>query len=261
MPAGERSDRRLGLGSKAWTSVVVLVAAALLEIGPRAGLVDPFSVVPLSTMLSQAVTLVGDGSFWSQTLLPSLVAITLSFAIATVVGVGFGLLLWRFRLVRHAVDPWLTAYYAIPTFALYPLLVALLGVGLIPIVLLGALFAVVAVITATLTGLDATPPSVLRLADSLRLSARQKALKVLLPAALPQIVVGVRLALSYSLIGVLASEFVLSTRGLGHFISLAYNDFAFPNMYAGILLVLVLAAVVNAGFGFAANRWISRGVS
>ncbi|MDT9593644.1 ABC transporter permease subunit [Nocardioides zeae] len=247
-------ERRLGLTARAWTVLLVLAAAGLLEIAPRVELVDPFSVVPLSEMVTELVALLGTGGFWGDALAPSLTAIAMAFGLALVLGVAAGVLLWEVRAVRAAVEPWLTIYYAIPTFALYPLVVAVMGVGLGPIVLLGTMFAVVAVVTSTLSGLDAAPRTVLRLADSLQMSRWQRTTKILVPAALPHIVTGARLGLSYALIGVLASEFVLSTSGLGHFISRAYNDFAFAQMYAGVLLVLLLATIVNVGFAALGRR-------
>lgn len=243
--------RRLGLTIFGWKVTGALVVTAALELAPRVGLVDSFSLVPLSEMAFRAVTLLGDVRFLTEDLLPSLFAIAASFVLAAVIGIVVGLLIWAFPIVRKIVDPWLATYYAIPTFALYPLLVVLLGVGVLPIILLGTLFAVVAMISATVDGLDGISRSVLRLTEVLRLGVGQRVFKVLLPAALPQINVGLRLALSYSLIMVLASEFVLSTRGLGHFISNAYNDFAIADMYAGVLLVFALALGVNALFAAA----------
>lgn len=253
-------ERRLGLTVRGWTIVGALVVILALELAPRVGLVDSFSLVPLSEMVFRAVTLLGDPRFLTEDLLPSLLAIGSSFLLAAVIGILVGLLIWVSPVVRKIIDPWLATYYAIPTFALYPLLVVLLGVGMLPIILLGTLFAVVAMISATVDGLDAIPRSVLRLTQVLRLSTVQRVLKVLLPAALPQINVGLRLALSYSLIMVLASEFVLSTRGLGHFISNAYNDFAITDMYAGVLLVFALALGVNATFAAVLKR-TSKGIS
>src|SRR5699024_1890017 len=145
------------------------------------------------------------------------------------------------------------------TFALYPLLVVVMGVGLAPIILLGTLFAVVAMISATADGLDGIPKSTLRLMQSLEMRWPQRVSKVLIPAALPQISVGLRLALSYSFIMVLASEFVLSSRGLGHFISNAYNDFAITNMYAGVVIVFALALVLNVVFAKLLTRSVDRG--
>lgn len=247
-------ERRLGLSVRGWVLVITAGTAAFLELAPRTGLVDPFSVLPLSEMVVRLVELLGTGEFWSEALVPSLSAIGLAFVLAIVLGVMAGVLLWEIRPARRVVEPWLTIYYAIPTFALYPLIVAVLGVGVLPIVLLGTMFAIVVVITSTLSGLDATPTTTIRLAQSLQMSRFSRATKILVPAALPHIVTGSRLALSYALIGVLASEFVLSTSGLGHFISRAYNDFSFADMYAGVLLVFVLAGVVNSVFAFLAKR-------
>lgn len=241
-------DRRLGLSQRSWTIVGTLIIVALLEAAPRIGLVDSYSLVPLSEMATRMIELLIDPEFLADDFLPSLASIAASFVLASAIGILMGVLIWAIPALRKIFDPWLATYYAIPTFALYPLLVVLLGVGMTPIVLLGTLFAVVSMISATVDGLDALPKSVLKLTIVLRMGFWQRMFKVLLPGALPQINVGLRLALSYSLVMVLASEFVLSTSGLGHFISNAYNDFAITDMYAGVLLVFVLALSVNAAF-------------
>src|SRR3546814_11736374 len=92
--------------------------------------------------------------FRSHHLAPSLLAIMLAFLFAAIFGILVGLILWRFGFMRRMFDPWLSIYYAIPTFALYPLLVVVAGIGLLPVILLGALMTIVSVITATLDGLD-----------------------------------------------------------------------------------------------------------
>lgn len=254
-------EHRLGLTVRGWTVLGALVTAGFLELAPRVGLVDSFSLVPLSAMALRAMELLTSPAFLVQDLMPSLAAIATSFVLATVLGVLIGLLIWAVPAVRHALDPWLATYYAIPTFALYPLLVVLMGVGVAPIILLGTLFAVVAMVSATVDGLDAIPRTTLRLMQSLQMPRFQRVTKVLVPAALPQISVGLRLALSYSIIMVLASEFVLSTRGLGHFISNAYNDFAITDMYAGVLLVFALALVLNVVFARVLTRSVDKRTS
>lgn len=252
------ADKRLGLTVGEWTLAGAVLIAIFLEVAPRVGLIDSYSLVPLSEMATRAAQLLIDPTFLIEDLVPSLVAIAASFLLAVVLGVLIGLLVWAVPVVRKALDPWLATYYAIPTFALYPLLVVVMGVGTGPIVLLGTLFAVVAMISATTDGLDAIPKVTLRLMDSLEMPRLQRVTKVLIPAALPQISVGLRLALSYSFIMVLASEFVLSTRGLGHFISNAYNDFAISDMYAGVLLVFALALVLNVVFARLLTRSVDR---
>ena len=251
--------KRLGLTSRGWIGIGTLAVAIFLEVAPRVGLVDSYSLVPLSEMVIRAADLLSRPAFLMADLIPSLGAIAISFVLAAVLGIGVGLLMWALTPIRKSLDPWLAIYYAIPTFALYPLLVVVMGVGMAPIVLLGTLFAVVAMISATVDGLDGIPKSTLRLMQSLEMRWTQRVTKVLIPAALPQISVGLRLALSYSFIMVLASEFVLSTRGLGHFISNAYNDFAITDMYAGVLIVFALALILNVVFARLLTRSVDRG--
>lgn len=253
-PKDVKTERRLGLTPRGWITVGSLALMALLEFSPRLGWIDAFSMPPLSTMLVHAGELLVDGNFWAQDLLPSLIAMAWCFVLASSIGIVSGLLLWRFPMVRRVFDPWLTTYYAIPIFALYPILVVIAGVGMVPIVALGTSLAVVSVITATMDGLDATPRFALRLSASLQLSPVARTMKILLPAAVEQINVGLRLALSFSIIGVLASEFILSTSGLGHFISDAYDNFAIADMYGGILLVIALALALNLLFGALLNK-------
>ncbi|CAM5221332.1 NitT/TauT family transport system permease protein OS=Castellaniella defragrans OX=75697 GN=HNR28_003476 PE=3 SV=1 [Castellaniella defragrans] len=248
MPAAGR-ERRLGLSPGAWMTAGALAILLFLEFGPRSGLVDTFTLPPLSTIVVRAVHLLFDLGFWRQYLGPSLLAIVVAFLLAAVGGVLLGLILWRFRLVRRMFDPWLSIYYAIPTFALYPLLVVLAGIGLVPVILLGTLLAIVSVITATLDGLDSIPPITIKLANALQLSTADYTFKILVPSTLNQIVTGLRLALSFSIIGVMASEFILSTYGLGYFISYAYDHFSLDDMYAGIGIILFFALGANFLFG------------
>lgn len=229
--------------------VGLAIILLFLEIGPRSGLVDAFTLPPLSTILVRTAQLLADGTFWHSHLGPSLLAILLAFLLAAVGGIVVGLVLWRFAFLRRAFDPWLSIYYAIPTFALYPLLVVIAGIGLVPVILLGTLLAIVSVITATLDGLDSIPPITIKLARALQLSTVDYVFKILIPSTINHIVVGLRLALSFSIIGVMASEFILSTYGLGYFISYAYDHFSLNDMYAGIVIVLFLALSVNFLFG------------
>lgn len=247
-------DRRLGLGPKAWTAMGLIIILSFLEWGPRSGLVDSFTLPPLSSIIVRAAQLLVDPAFWHHHLGPSLLAIMIAFIFAAASGIVMGLILWRFGLMRRIFDPWLSIYYAIPTFALYPLLVIVAGIGLLPVILLGALLAIVSVITATLDGLDSIPRITIKLARALQLSTMDYVLKILIPSTIHQIVVGLRLALSFSIIGVMASEFILSTYGLGYFISYAYDHFSLNDMYAGIAIVLFFALGANFLFGLLLHR-------
>jgi NitT/TauT family transport system permease protein len=100
--------------------------------------------------------------------------------------------------------------------------------------------------SATLTGLDRIPGVLQKTARVLRLTPLQSALTVQLPAALPYLFTGVKLAFSYAFIGVIASEFILSGDGIGYAIAYAYNNFDNTTMYGLILFIILVASVVNA---------------
>ena len=132
-----------------------------------------------------------------------------------------------------------------PTFIFYPLLVALLGLGKAPLVVLGVLSAAPAVMISTLSGLDGVAPVLMKLARVHRLSPARTLWWIVLPAALPRLFSGFKLALSYALIGVIAGEFILSGTGLGYAISFAYQSFDNRAMYGLMLFVLLVAVTAN----------------
>ena len=130
--------------------------------------------------------------------------------------------------VRAALDPFFATYYAVPIFIFYPVMIAIFGLSIIPIVLMGVATAIVAMIIATLNGLDRVPRVLTKVARVHRMGALATALRLKLPAAAPHLFTGVKLAVSYGFIAVIASEFLLSAAGLGRDIADAYSDFNNP---------------------------------
>jgi NitT/TauT family transport system permease protein len=172
--------------------------------------------------------------------------IALAGLLAIVAGFALGLVLHGARRVRRALEPLLASYYAVPFFVLYPLLIVVFGLNDRPIVAIGFLFGVVAMVLATLNGLDRIPAVLLKVGRVHRLGALRAALLIKLPAAAPQLFTGLKLAVAYAVIGVIAAEFILSGGGLGYAIAYAYNNFDNRTMYALMLLVLAAVVAVNA---------------
>ncbi len=228
-----------------WIRTLVLVAAVgSLEIACRTGAIAPTMVIAPSQMVMALVeTLQSDdiGMHLRQTL--SAVAIAMSIAIVGGFLIGF-VLNWV-PFLRRAFSPFLAAYYAIPHFAFYPLLIVIFGLGPVPLIVLATMFAMVAMILATMAGLDRVPRVLLRTARVHRLSLVEEIWRVRLPAAAPHILSGLKLAVAYSFIGVIAGEFILSTSGIGHEIAFAYDNFDNRRMYALILFVLGIVTLFN----------------
>jgi NitT/TauT family transport system permease protein len=215
-----------------------------LEIGCRTGIIDPLTVIPPSDMVASMVGLVGSGEL-NESIVRTFSTIALAFVLAIGCGTLVGALVHRSPRLRDVADPLLASYYSVPTFIFYPLLVALLGLGKAPLVVLGVLSAAPAVMISTLSGLDSVAPVLMKIARIHQLSPARTLWWIVLPAALPRLFTGFKLALSYALIGVIAGEFILSGTGLGYAISFAYQSFDNRAMYGLMLFVLLIAVIAN----------------
>ena len=223
---------------------VLLGAVLLLEVLCRTGVIDPLTVIPPSAMAASMLDQLRSGDL-DDPMVQTFTTVGLSFGIAIAAGTALGAWLYAEPRMRRAVDPVLASYYSVPTFIFYPLMVALLGLSMAPLVVLGCLTATPAVIISTLAGLDAVPPVFRRVARVQRLGQVRTLWLVVLPAAMPYLFSGFKLALSYALIGVIAGEFILSGSGLGYAISFAYQSFDNAAMYGLMLFVLLVAVGAN----------------
>ena len=219
-------------------------AVLLLELLCRAGVIDPLTVIPPSAMVASMMEQLRSGEL-DDASVQTFSTIGIAFGIAVVLGTALGAWLHAAPRVRRAVDPVLASYYSVPTFIFYPLMVALLGLSMAPLVVLGCVTATPAVVISTLAGLDAVPPVFRRVARVQRLGPVRTLWLVVLPAAVPYLFSGFKLALSYALIGVIAGEFILSGSGLGYAISFAYQSFDNGAMYGLMLFVLLVAVLAN----------------
>ena len=224
--------------------VLVAGAVAIVEILCRTHVVSRLTLIPPSEMflsLAHVLTL----PKIRHDLLFTLVNTAVAIAIAVIAGFAAGAILHGLPRLRHVVDPLLAAYYAVPTFVFYPLLVALLGLNRLPLIAIGAVLGVVAMTVNTIGGLDRVPRVYMKTAAAYRMNPAATALLVQLPAATPYLVTGIKLAVSYSIVGTIAGEFILSVAGLGRAMALAYNNLDNRTMYGLLLLLLVTVTAIN----------------
>lgn len=247
--------RVVGLPAAAWTALMIVTAVVAVEVYARSGSVSRLDLIPVTEMVTRSVELLGDRAFVVEALLRSVLLICVSFAGSALIGVGTAYLMARSRWAYRALKPYVNVFYALPIFALYPVMVVMFGTGAIPVVLLATLFSVVIVISNSLVGFESTPPIVGKLARSLEMSRGQQFRKILLPSALPDILAGLKLGLAYAIIAVLATEFILATTGLGQVVNRAYNSFNTVDMYAGIVFVVVFALLANLALSAALNSF------
>ena len=223
---------------------VIGSAVALLEAACRLGLVDRHAVIPPTEMVRGAWRALGADDV-RRDVAVTLATVAQAFALAIVAGFALGVALDRLPRLRRALDPFLASYYAVPTFVFYPVFIVLFGLNRWPLVAIGFTFAVVAVAINTLDGLSRVPRAFLRTARVMRLSAWQTLSRVILPAAAPWLFTGLKFAVAYSFIGVIAGEFVQAGSGIGHAIAFAYNSFDNLTMYGLMILLFGTVGTLN----------------
>lgn len=178
----------------------------------------------------------------------SLGHLALGLIVATVIGVSAGLILGLAPVLSDAVAAILEFLRAIPGVALLPAAVLLLGIGTTMQVSLIAYGTVWPILLNTVDGVRGLDPVVRDMARSYRIGRRERLLRITLPAAGPQIVVGLRTALSIGITVIIFSEMVGSTSGIGYQILSAQRSFAVPEMWAGMILLGVLGYLLNVAF-------------
>ncbi len=236
---------------------VIVIAVGALEFACQFGFINRKVVIPPSEMAVALGKLLASGQANGE-IARTFGIIVLAIAIAVVLGFAIGVVIHALPRLRQALDPFFATYYAVPIFIFYPVMVAIFGLSVIPIVLIGVATAIVAMIMATLNGLDRIPRVLSKVARVHRMGAVATALRLKLPAAAPYLFTGVKLAVSYGFIAVIASEFILAPAGLGRVISDAYSDFNNPRMYALMLLLIIVATFVNMVLHAFDQRWAER---
>jgi NitT/TauT family transport system permease protein len=216
----------------AWKAVVVI------------GNYPTFILPPPEQVAQRFVEAWSDGTMWPHAS-ATLVEIGLGFVVGAGLAVGVGYLLARSRLAERLLSPYLVAAQATPVLVLAPLLVLWLGTGLLPKVVICALIVFFPIAVATMVGIRSVDRRLLELGHSLRASPTQVLLKLELPAALPQILGGMRVGVTLAVIGAIVGEWAGADRGLGVLINLARGSlFDFPLMFATLVTIALIALVL-----------------
>jgi sulfonate transport system permease protein len=160
-------------------------------------------------------------------------------------GVLLGFAMGMSRLLRAALDSTLSALYVVPKLALLPLLLLFFGVGDTPTILLVAIAVFFLVWITTMDAVMAVPEGWREAARSFGATRRQLIRHVLLPASLPQILTGLRLATGMAVLAAVAIEFVQGSDGLGRLIWLSWSLFLPRRMYVGIVVVALIGVAAN----------------
>ncbi len=223
---------------------IILGFFGSLEGLSRFGVIKRTTMIPPTEMAQALVDILVSGRL-NEDIWATLTTVGAALVSAVAVGFVVGVLLHRAGPLRRLLDPLFAAYYAVPHFVFYPVFIVLFGMTRVPLIVLGFLFAVVAMIINTLNGLDRIPRVLLKVARTNRLDPVRTAWFIVLPSTALYLFTGIKLAVAYSFIGVIAGEFILSGIGIGHQIAYAYDNFDNRTMYGLLLFILGLVTIIN----------------
>lgn len=198
---------------------------------------------PWSTLL-ELVHMLGTAVFWTNAA-ETAKALGLAFAIALGGGIVLGVLLGVNRLSGVVAEPILLNLYSLPKVTLYPLVLLVFGLGLSAKVAFGVMHGLIPILMFTMNAIRQMRPVYLRASRTLHLPMRRAILHVVLPAVFPEIVSGLRLGFSLTLLGVLIGEMFASQRGLGYLLTSAMNLGDIRTIMAVALFLTVFALLCN----------------
>ena len=225
----------------------IALVFALWEVLPRAGILPAETFPPFSTVVATTSQLFLTGEMWPH-LFSSMYRWAVAFVISLAFGIPAGIAMARLSAVRNFLDPILTATYPVPKAALIPIIMLWLGAGDLSKILVIILGTSIPLVISAFHGAQGVEKKLVWSALAMGTDRRLALFKVILPAALPDILSGVRMALSVSLIALLGSEMIARQSGLGYLLFSSLDVKAYDLSYATMLVIAIMGFAFDWGF-------------
>ena len=235
-----------GAGTVSTRLVALVALAAVWEVFPRLGVVDATFLPPLSEVLVDWWQLLTSGQL-TEHIEASLIRSLSGFGLAIGITIPLGLVIGWYKPVANLLTPLLELFRNTAALALLPVFVLILGLGETSKIAVITYACSWPILLNTISGVRTVDPLLIKSARSLGLGPLRLFQKVVLPAAVPTIFTGIRLAGAYSILILIAAEMVGAKAGLGYLINYAQYNFAVPDMYAGIITISAIGLIVNQG--------------
>ena len=239
--AGRR--RRASLQNLGIRAVSLAIFLTLWQIAGAS--VDPVLFTTPAKVAVAAVDMVWSGELWSA-LWPSLLVLLMGLTLAIAFGTLLGLMLARFRILDVGLTVYITFLYSIPSVALVPLIVLWAGYETTAKVIILFLFAFFPMVINTYQGVKAVDPKLLEVGHAFRCSERQLWANIVLPASLPFIVTGIRLAVGRGMIGMVLADLYTAISGIGYLIVRTASTFQVDKMFVPIVTLGLLGVTLTA---------------
>ena len=244
-----RARRRLSLGTRTkgqkrfirYASLVVILI--VWEIYGRS--VNPVLFTYPTAIVQAFFDMIADGTL-PAALRDTFTVLAIGLVIGSVVGIAVGLLAGRSEVVKQIIDIPLNALYALPAVALIPVIVLWFGFGSSAKIFVVSFFVFFPVVINTMRGVEEVDPDLLEVTRSFCSSEGRVWRDLLLPAALPYIFTGIRLAIGRGLVGVIVAEFFTAISGLGNLIVTNSNTFQTARTFVPIVILSLIGVVLTA---------------
>ncbi len=223
--------------------LIVAALAALWELMPRAGLISPLFLPPMSATLAAGVGNLGE---YVQHLGVTLTEAATAVLFACGGGILAGTIVGSVGALRRLLAPLFSSLYAVPLIVLYPLFTAWFGIGPESKIAFAATYGFFPTALGTAAGIQTIDPQLVLAARSMGATLAQRIFRVVIPAAVPTILSGLRLGGALTIVGVVVSEMLVSSAGIGFLISKYRSTLDSPRVFAAILLVLGIAVGFDA---------------
>jgi NitT/TauT family transport system permease protein len=239
-----QTKMQLAASTPRWGDGLLLVAALIVLWQIASWALGP-AVLPGPLRTLQQVWLeISDPEFGGH-LAETSKAFLIALAIALVGGALIGLLLGARRLAGDVLEPLLIAVYSIPKIALYPIILLIFGLGISAKIAFGAIHGIIPIVIFTMMAVRNIRPVYLRSIRAHRLTAWQGAVHVLIPATVPEMVAGLRIGFSLTLLGTLLGEMFASQRGIGHLLMRAIDRNDAPTIMALAVMLFLFATTAS----------------
>ncbi|MCS0504499.1 ABC transporter permease [Ancylobacter mangrovi] len=213
------------------------------EVVGRSGVM--FLIPPLSEVLVAAFHLVQTGS-WQSAAVTTLNSFLIGMFFAIIAGVVLGVLMGRFKAADELFGIWVNIFVSAPLSALVPVLMILFGMGDTTVVVTVFLFAVWIIVLDTRAGIQSVPPSLVEMGKSYGASPFELYTKIILLAALPEILAGIRLGVVRGVKGVVIGQLLVSIIGYGALFEMYSRNFDMDNFWALTIILFIVAMALSA---------------
>jgi ABC-type nitrate/sulfonate/bicarbonate transport system permease component len=205
---------------------------------------DPIFMAPPSAIFEAAVQLIQSGAL-KKAMVQTLWPFSVGMALTVVVGIALGIVMAQWRTLEYVLDPFINALYAIPRIALIPLIILWAGLEFVGKVSILVSVAIFPITVNTFSGIRDVRGAMLEIGRAYGASEWQIFWKIVLPAAIPFIMAGVRLAVGLAIIGIIVAEFFTAISGLGGMIVEYANVFATAKLFVPIIVIALIGVVLT----------------